>query len=234
MSPLDRVSWMLNVITSQLFATENLVFLSAEDGFGDGGRWVALSSCVWEGPTCLKRTPRLRRLYPQLVKLFIKILGCPNVELEHLAREAQMIDETDNLHHIEDVFAAISIRLPKTYLPSPSQMALLAPLRKARIFPTRLGLQSTKTFQLKTASEKDEWYVPDDERSCFIFDDHLEFLALDRKAVCQFKPLFEGLGVSNRLLSVVARCEAVVGGINRTGGHLYGRWLRKRIRFVIA
>lgn len=219
---------------SELFATDNLVFLSAEDGFGDGGRWVALSSCVWEGPNCLKRIPRLKRLYPRLVKLFIRILGCPNAELEHMAREAQMIDETDNLRHIEDVFTAICMRLPSMYLPSPTQVALLAPLKRARIFPTRLGLESTKTFQLKTASDEDEWFVPDDQRSFFIFEDQLNFLALDRKYLSQFKPLFEGLGVRDRLLSVAARCEAVVGGQNRTGGHLYGRWLRKRIRFVIA
>jgi hypothetical protein len=219
---------------SELFAAGNLIFLSAEDGFADGGRWVPLSSCVWDGPPCLKRTPRLRSLYPGLFKLFFRILGCPHAELEHMAWEAQMIDETDSLYHIEDVFTAICNRLPTTYLPSSAQVAVLAPLKKARIFPTRLGLERTKTFQLKTASDKDEWFVPDEQRSSSIFEDQLNFLALDRKCLSMLKPLFEGLGVRHRLLSAAARREAVVGGQNRTGGHLYGRWLRKRIRFVIA
>ncbi|KAK1827305.1 hypothetical protein QBC39DRAFT_314938 [Podospora conica] len=218
-----------------LFATERLVYLSPEDGFGEGGRWVTLSTCVWDGPICFKRTPRLKHLYSKMYKLFIRILGCCLVaELEERVREAQMIDESDSLRHIEDVFRAICMRLPATYLPSPTQVAVLSPLKESRIFPIRTGHGSTKAFQLRTASDEDEWFVPDDQRASSMFEDQLNLCCLDRMSLSGFKPLFEGLGVGGRLLSVAARCEAVVGGQKKTGGHLYGRWLRKRIRFVIA
>ena len=181
----------------------------------------------------MKRTHRLKRLYPSMINFFIIILGCPNAEFEHVAREALMIDETDNLRDINDLFGAMSLRLPSQHLLTPSQVEALSLLRQARIFPTRRGLENTGAYHLSTAGDEHEWFIPDDPRSSFVFAEQLSFLVLDKKLFV-FKTFFELLGLRHRFLSVAARCEAVVDDQAWTGGHLYGRWLRKRIRFVIA
>jgi hypothetical protein len=206
--------------------TEDLVFIPPDKGKAIEGQWVSLGSCVWDGPECLKKTPRLKKFYEPRTKLFLEILKCATAELPALVQEAQRIDETSDLQHITNVFAAICGCLD----PDPQ---VISPLRELAIFPTRQGLEETGLHKLQTALDSDEWYIPDKPRAAQVFGNKLNFLAIPLTSLSDCNILFELFDIQHRLISVAAQ-ETVLpdGDVQRE--LQYEKWLKKRIDFVVS
>jgi hypothetical protein len=190
-----------------------------------GLRWLTLEECVWDGPDCLKRIPRLKYIYPSRIQLFLYLLKCQTSDLVMLIQEAQRIRETDDLQHIAQVFEALS------KYPDLSENSA-HPLRELPIFPVTPANAPTGPFCLRTALDSDAWYIPDDLKLTRVFAD-LDVLSFASSSLDSYRPLFERLDLRHRLLSVAGEITLVPDGDVQPVPS-YEAWLNKRMRFVIA
>ncbi|KAI8677873.1 hypothetical protein NCS55_00505600 [Fusarium keratoplasticum] len=207
----------------QAFMTEELTLVP--DPETTGFHWLTLEQCVWDGPDCLKRTPRLKYIYPSRIQLFLYLLKCQTSDLVMLIQEAQSIRETDDLQHIAQVFEALSKH------PDLSENAA-HPLRELPIFPVTPADAPNGPYRLRTALDSDEWYISDDPKLTRVFS-NLDVLSFSPSSLDSYRPLFDRLDLSHRLLSV-AREIALVPEGDVQPVPSYETWLNKRIRFMIA
>lgn len=201
---------------------------------GRDGHWTRITACVWEGPDCLKGTPRLETFYSSLADFF-SILPCPRVGLETLVKEAKQIDDADSLHRIEQVFCSLGdyLRREDPKLQNKNKQDMVYSLRNYKIFPTRRGIVGSGRHQLQTAKDSDEWYIADSTTPARAFGDQLDFLALSSETWKKCALLFKVLGILDRRLSVAAYPERVFKG-HIQQGHPQEKSLKKKMRFVIA
>lgn len=190
-----------------------------------GFHWLTLEECVWDGPDCLKRTPRLKYIYPSRIQLFLYLLKCQTSDLVMLIQEAQSIRETDDLQHIAQIFEALSKH------PDLSENSA-HPLRELPIFPVTPADAPTGPYRLRTALDSDEWYIPDDPKLTHVFAD-LDVLSFPPSSLGSYRPLFDRLDLRHRLLSVAGEIALVPQGDVQPVPS-YEVWLNKRMRFVIA
>jgi hypothetical protein len=167
------------------------------------------TSCVWDGPDCLKQTPRLFVHYPEHRELFWSVLGIRDADLSTLATEAQQLSISDSLTHISDLLIAISrfLEIHK----NPKKVSRFA---SYAMFPVHLKRRGSTqvSIDLKTASDSDEWYIADLERLGRSFDGKLNLLAIDQDTRDKIKPLIRALRMERRLLSRSAHGIPVAGG----------------------
>lgn len=213
-----------------------MVYIPAQDQ-ETSGRWVAKKSCVWTGPAFLKNIHPLDRHYPERSALFQGILKLPytnkqlDKNLAYLIQKAKAITENDELNYIEDVFAAISGSVESNN----DEEKHVYSLRDHAIFPTRRGFgnMARPSFKLQTASDSEEWYIPDRPQLAEVFADKLDYLAFSPRTWDIFMPLFGLLKIKYRLLSSSADSIYAPEG-ERQQNHTYSSLLKNRIRFITA
>ncbi|KAH8691711.1 hypothetical protein GQ44DRAFT_636227 [Phaeosphaeriaceae sp. PMI808] len=216
----------------QAFESEEIVFIPSK-GQETGGSWVNLKACVWSGPNCLSKTPRLMNLYPARSRLFQAVVKCSNANLNTVIQEAKSIDRNDGLAYIADIFSELCRHLRPDSSGNSKGSDSIQILREYPIFPTKSRFESTGFCMLQTALESEDWYIPDQIQAAHVFNGRLNFLALDSITLRERELLINSLKIRDRLLSVAAKRAAAPEG-NTQLGHAYEMYLKRRMRFVIA
>ncbi|GAB1319666.1 hypothetical protein MFIFM68171_09876 [Madurella fahalii] len=221
------------------FKAERLVYIPSSND-KSGWRWSSVATCVWAGPSFLRNVCRLHDHYPTLSRLFNGILGCPDITTSHamalayLVQEAQGITQNDDLEYIERVFMAIADQV-RHGVRKGSDSDAVCGLRDQQIFPTRRGFERTSpSYQLRSASQTEEWYIPDDPEAAPVFANKLDYLAFPQSDFDRLSPLFELLGVQDRRLSLAASSQIVPEGEVRPGGADCASLLKRRMHFIVA
>lgn len=190
-----------------------------------GLRWLKLEQCVWDGPDCFKRTPRLKYIYPSRNQLFLSLLKCQTSNLAMLIQEAKSIRETDDMQHIVQVFEALSKH------PDLSEKSA-RPLLELPIYPVTPADAPAGPCRLRTALDSDEWYIPDDPELTRVFTD-LDILSFPPSSSDSYSRLFDRLHLRHRLLSIAGQIALIPEGEVQLVPS-YEAWLTKRMRFVTA
>ncbi|KXX80773.1 Heterokaryon incompatibility protein 6, OR allele [Madurella mycetomatis] len=226
-------------IVRDAFKTEQLLYIPSSNDRA-GYHWSSVAACVWAGPSFLRNVCRLQHHYPALSRLFNGILGCPDITLFHaaglpyLVQEAQGIAQNNDLEYIEKVFLAIADQLQHGVRKGYDREVY--GLRGRNIFPTRCGSESASLlpYQLRSASESEEWYIPDDSQAALVFANQLDYLVFHQSVFDKLSPLFELLGIQDRRLSLAASSHTVPEGEIRPGGAGCMTLLQRRMRFIAA
>lgn len=221
------------------FKTEKLLYIPSSNDRA-GCHWSSVAACVWAGPSFLRNVCRLQHHYPTLSRLFNGILGCPDITLFHaaglpyLVQEAQGIARNDDPEYIEKVLLAIADQVRHGVRKGCDKEVYS--LRGRNIFPVRCGSESAShpSYQLRSASESEEWYIPDDSQAALVFTNQLDYLAFDQSVFDKLSPLFELLGIQDRRLSLAANSHTVPEGEVRPGGGDCVTLLKRRMRFITA
>jgi hypothetical protein len=188
---------------------------------------MGTASCVWDGPDCLKQTPRLFVRYPQHRKLFWNLLGIRDADLSTLATEAQQLSITDPLTHISDLLITISryLGIYKNQDVFPFASYAMFPVQSKRLGSTQASID------LRTASNSDEWYIADLERLGRSFNGKLDLLAIDQGTRDKIKPLIEALQMEDRLLSWSAYGNPVAEGSKCLDG-VYTASFKRKAKYI--
>ncbi|KAF9769177.1 hypothetical protein IL306_013422 [Fusarium sp. DS 682] len=207
------------LLIRRAFQEGRLVFVES----GDGDPWLNLSSCIWDGPQCL-RIPRLKAYYPQRERLFRSILRLPDANLKTLINEAVKFDVKDKLQYIAEITLAISNLIQKSGLED------AAKLKSCSIFPIR-SIPNLSGFDTLSTAESGGFYIADRPHFEKTFRGKLNVLAFDVKTVHKMKPLIEALGLKARLLSQAAtKVESPEGS---TLSKKYTKFLQERLKWIV-
>ena len=196
--------------------------------------WTHLRSCVWDGPTCLRRTPCLKDYYSQLQNFFCGILDLGEADINTLVREASQLTAHDNLAHVTEVLIAVNNFLDKPTTNSRESTVrqdALQHLRQCRIFPVNDKRPSPDFDYLESVSSRPIWYIADRPHLRHSFERLLPLLAVKTEYIEKISTLLEQLGVQSRTLSRVAT------GVSESQGKLellkgYSNSLRSKARYI--
>ncbi|RSM20658.1 hypothetical protein CDV31_000344 [Fusarium ambrosium] len=184
------------------FEENDLIFIPPTEG--RPGRWVGLDECTWEGFTCLRKIPDLKRHYPshQHETLFRKYLNIPVANLRTLVSEVQQVTSSDSLTYIRDLFIATSRRMDAATLSEFKDAAIVKQLSGRKIWPiTKSG--SSDGFESLMAND-DVWYIPNHGHLRKTFSGKLPFLAFDTATLAQINQLLRPFGLDRRIISKAA------------------------------
>lgn len=210
---------------SETFVTDELVLIP-DPGAPSGICWLSLDACVWDGPAFLRKTPRLKKIYPSRIELFLYKFKCQPSDLTTLIQEARGITNADGPQRIAQIFEAISRHRDL-------EKSAVYTLKELSILPIAKGIGSAGPYTLRAAVDSEGWFIPDDDRASRAFANTLDFLAFSSASCVACKPFFKSLNLQHKLLSVAAK-EGLVskGEIRRAIS--YDRWFKKRTRFILA
>ncbi|RMZ72001.1 heterokaryon incompatibility [Pyrenophora seminiperda CCB06] len=176
------------------------------------GTWKGLYSCVWDGPACLKRVPRLKAFYPKRNHLFAVKLGIGKANEKHLKMEAEQLRDSDDIEHVSSLLVNILPYLKTSAYDSPTEIVdfrqiwpsrIRHPFRSIRMIPVRLKGPTSNNFVLRSSDDDGSWFVPDRHhlRKAFLgLVDLAEVSLLDS---VQLNKLIGGLQMEERCLSKV-------------------------------
>lgn len=95
------------MFSREVFGSEALIYVpTADSSISD--KWLVAQTCVWDGPTCLKKTPCLKDFYPQLDRFFVETLQLADATWSTLLEEARLIEAGDSLAYISQIFVALN------------------------------------------------------------------------------------------------------------------------------
>ncbi|KAI1753328.1 hypothetical protein F4782DRAFT_90937 [Xylaria castorea] len=174
-----------------------------------GSRWVSLDACVWDGPTCLKKFPRLRKFYAELEDLFCSKLKLTAANLNTLITEAKLISSTDNLTYVRSLFKQLSHMSYGTYYHTRYDAGFYD-LLKLEIFPVWKGKRGAQFDHLKSSGMK--WYIADTPYLLDSFEGKIPLLAFEPSTLVEMKDLITNLGWENRKLRKLAIKELSIEG----------------------
>lgn len=175
--------------------------------------WVDLHTCVWDGPKCLRRTYRVSDFYPEHRWFFLDTLGLESFSWDTLLKEAQLIEASDDLKYISEIFIAIDEYLQKNNgRDKLAHGGYKESLTRPHIFPIKTGLSEATFDYLGTAQEDEIWFIADRPHLWKSFKGLIPLLALDVDSVGKITTLIQILGLERRLLSRVAYAVPNVRG----------------------
>lgn len=192
------------------FEEHNLIFIPPTDHCPN--RWVGLDECTWEGFTCLRKIPDLKRHYPshQHETLFRKYLNIPVANLKTLVSEVQQVTSSDSLSYLRDLFVTTSRRMDAATLSEYNDAAIVKQLGGRKIWPiTKSG--SGDGFESLMAND-DVWYIPDHGHLRETFSGKLPFLAFDTATLAQLEQLLRPFGLDRRIISKAATSKTSTMG----------------------
>ncbi|KAF2176286.1 hypothetical protein K469DRAFT_682619 [Zopfia rhizophila CBS 207.26] len=192
-----------------------------------GDSWIDPETCVWTGPDCLRRIPCLQKHYPKLRNFFCDTLGLRDANLETFLAEARLIEGTDPLKHIREVFLAIGIFLKDEKTTTTVDFQLV----EHTIFPVLTGIFDSNVVTLRNALANDEGYIADRHNLAQSFKGSLDLLAFDLETVEKIKPLINKLELEDRLLSKAAESWTTAEGRIKPDDQ-YTAYLRGKARFI--
>jgi hypothetical protein len=170
-------------------------------------RWVTPTSCVWDGPKCLRTIHVLKDLYPQNDRLFRTILGVEDAKIATLVQEARAITMSSGLDYILSLFLEIEKMLK-------DNTAAIMPveIRRLPIFPVRKVGSVGGYDSLLNADSVDEWFVADCSHFHRSFAGKIPLLAIDVADIGRLKRVLQKAGVEKRRLSIVSNGSAQTNG----------------------
>ncbi|KAI0197267.1 hypothetical protein EV127DRAFT_329817 [Xylaria flabelliformis] len=174
-----------------------------------GSRWVSLDACVWDGPTCLKKFPRLRNFYAELEDLFCSKLKLTVANLSTLIAEAKLINSNDSLTYVRSLFKQLSHMSYGTYYHTRYDAGFYD-LLELEIFPVWKGKRGTQFDHLKSSGMT--WYIADVPYLLDSFEGKIPLLAFEPSTLVEMKDLITSLGWENRKLRKLAIKELSIEG----------------------
>ena len=206
-----------------MFQEKTLVFIPVQTT-----RWVGLEDCVWDGPKCLTKIPRLQDHYPQHEGLFCKKLSLASATLRTVIAEAKQITSSDSLGYIRGVLKQLS---HMKYGTSSLQLSReLYDLRNYEIFPVWTGKCHSNFDCLRTAgriTKSNSWYIADVPYLRDSFEGEAPLLALDAPSLRDIEILIGLMECDDRRLSILAKKEATLEGgrtLNEYTRSLQQKW----------
>jgi hypothetical protein len=190
------------------FADNSLIFIPSSS-FDEPAKWVTPSSCVWDGPKCLRTIHVLKDLYPQNHRLFCTILGVEDAKLATLIEEFRWMSTSWGLDYVLSLFLEVTKMLKDN-----NAVGVPAEIRDNVLFPIRrVGSLTGVDFYIR-ANDGDEWFIADCSHFHRSFAGKIPLLALDVADVGRLKRLIQKAGIDNRRLSIVANGKAeTYGGV---------------------
>lgn len=188
-------------------------------GAGDSqdSRWISTDACVWDGPTCLKKIPRLREIYTDQEAFFCKTIGLGAANLKTLVDEAKLITATDSLPYIRNVFEQLSHMSYGTYWYTRLD-AKLHELLNLEIFPVWTGRPGPHFDCLRRAKEPggaNLWYIADVQFISDAFEERVALLAFEPSMLDEIKHLLINLGLEDRKLLKLAKMDLSIQGFGK-------------------
>ncbi|KAI3321654.1 hypothetical protein HD806DRAFT_545850 [Xylariaceae sp. AK1471] len=177
-----------------------------------GSRWISLDACVWDGPTCLKKLPRLRNYYSELEDMFCSKLKLKVADLKSIVAEAKLIIPTDSLTYLRSLFKQLSHMSYGTYYHT-RQDAGFYDLSDLEIFPVWTEKQGAQFHVLK--SPRMEWYIADTPYLLESFEGKIPLLAFEPSMLAEIKDLITYLGWENRKLQKLVTKESAIEGLDK-------------------
>ncbi|KAI0546337.1 hypothetical protein F4679DRAFT_416227 [Xylaria curta] len=193
-----------------------------------GSRWVSLDACVWDGPTCLKKFPRLRNFYAELEDLFCSKLKLTVANLNTLVAEAKLISSIDSLTYVRSLFKQLSHMSYGTYYHTRYDAGFYDLLER-EIFPVWKGKRGAQFDHLKSSGMT--WYIADAPYLLDSFEGKIPLLAFEPPTLVEMKDLITNLGWENRKLRKLAIKELSIEGYE-TVDWKYTQSLRQKWRCI--
>ncbi|KAI3322975.1 hypothetical protein HD806DRAFT_94651 [Xylariaceae sp. AK1471] len=213
------------------FQEKRLIFIPSG---GDTPVWIGPDHCVWNGPSSLRKTQRLKEHYPERELLFRRTLRIAHATVRTLITEAKQISANDSLSYICGLLKELSIEVDKTSKPYSSDG--WGDLDKCCIFPIWTRDPSPNFDHLGTASKKtqnNEWYIADHPYLRMSFEGRVPLLALDAANLDKTKSLIEYIGCGGRRLSrLVEKDSAIEGEAKLDDG--YTTSLQRKWRYIAS
>ncbi|VUC31190.1 unnamed protein product [Clonostachys rosea] len=199
----------------QRFQQSELVYIPA-DAVKDTqeSRWVALDSCVWDGPKCLEKTPCLIKYYDDQADFFCDSLRLNVADLKAVIREVKLINLTDSLSYIQSLLMQLSHMLYGTTY-STRFDAHFEDLAELEIFPVWTGRSGPDFDSLRSASMTDNnawWYIADFRHLIDAFENRVPLLAVEPHMLEGMKDLISSMRWQNRKLHTIATMNVASGG----------------------
>jgi hypothetical protein len=169
------------------------------------------STCVWHGPKWLRKTPCLKDTYPDLYPFFWFTLGIHNSTWKTIIEEAELIEASDDVDYISEVFKAINDCLAENK-DSSTRADIVKLLKDSQIFPVNAGKSGTVFDYMSTAHNHDMWFIADRWHLKKSFDGLVPLLALSVDVVEKIQPTISMLGLTDRLLSQAAGAKVNASG----------------------
>ncbi|KAF2281166.1 uncharacterized protein EI97DRAFT_389566 [Westerdykella ornata] len=206
------------------------------------GVWRDAHLCVWDGPSCFKRVPLLKDLYPRRKYLFSTKLGVNQPEELHMILEASLLRDSDDIDHISSLLAHISSHLNPSMeyraMGFENNLEFRLPLRgnqfrSLRMIPVRLTGPKLDTFALRSADDRKAWFVPDRHHLRKAFLGLVDLADLSLLDSVQLNRLIEGLGMEQRCLSRLVTQNAFAAEQPELLEN-YTAALRKKVPYIIS
>ncbi|KAI0536538.1 hypothetical protein GGR58DRAFT_514502 [Xylaria digitata] len=195
------------------FQNSKLVYMPEECAVPlQGSRWVPLDACVWDGPTCLKKFPRLRNFYSELEDLFCSKLKVTTANLNTLIAESMLISSTDSLPYIRSLFKQLSHMSYGTYYHTRYDAKFYG-LLELDIVPVWTGKRGFHFDELR--GSRMAWYIADAPYMLDSFEGKLPLLAFEPPVLKEMKDLITNLGWENRRLRKLAVKELSIEGFEK-------------------
>jgi hypothetical protein len=155
--------------------------------------------------------PLLKRYYPGNHRLFQRILGIQDADMDTLIGKVRQTSPNDSLEYMTQVFVAISQLLEKPL--SSTDEAKVKLLNGYQIFPLQNQSYLPDFCFFRTALDSDdEWYIADRLHFRRFFEGKLSLLAFDEQSLEKMQPLIQILDLSNRLLSRASKAAPMANG----------------------
>ncbi|KAK5629125.1 hypothetical protein RRF57_004840 [Xylaria bambusicola] len=175
-------------------------------------RWISLDACVWDGPTCLKKIPRLKNFYSELEGLFCSKLKLPTANLNTLIAETALINSTDSLPYIRSLLKQLSHMSYGTYYHTRYD-AKFYDLIDMSVFPVWTGKRGAHFDELR--SSRMSWYIADAPYLLDCFEGKVPLLAFEPSILGEIKDLIANIGWENRKLRKLAVKELSIQGFEK-------------------
>lgn len=174
------------------------------------GEWFQLQECVWEGPDCLLRTPRLAEYYPDNKVFLCDKLGLQNTSLSTIVREAQRIAKPDSLDYIRDVFVKLGHMVEGSRWQELKDAGFYD-LAQLNIFPVWTGAPGPKYDDLAPLDPR-IWYIADTPHLLNSFAGRTGLLAFPPPTLEQMSGFIKELFLDDWQLSKISTRKSVAKG----------------------
>jgi hypothetical protein len=185
---------------------KSLVYIPSQ-GVNEPVKWVTPSSCIWDGPKCLRTIHVLKDLYPQNGRLFSTILGVEDADITTLVQEARTITTFSGLDYIVSLF----LEIEKMLKDNPA-VSMPFETRRLDMFPIRNVRSVADYDSLSSADGSAEWFIADCSHFQHSFAGKIPLLAMAVADVGRFKRLLQKTGAEKRRLSIISNGSASTNG----------------------
>ncbi|KAL1632852.1 hypothetical protein SLS56_003342 [Neofusicoccum ribis] len=195
-----------SLLVKSRFKNEALVYLPPTDQTQNGS-WHNSTDCIWRAPKCLGNSRSLQSFYRDHEKLFREILGIRNADIQDVVQKLHSTQmKAEDLEYLKPLLLQLNI-----YIKRGQTKSDIKSLRDAVIFPTRCGGDESVTL---TSAADQSWFIADWSSFRKSFEGQISLLDFPPEQCLGLYPLFEALGMQQKLLSVSIKRKLHLKGDN--------------------